>query len=341
MNLGETLLSWYSKEGRTLPWREEITPYKVWLSEIIMQQTRVAQGLPYFNKFIEKLPTVAEFAAADQDYILNLWQGLGYYSRARNMHAAANQVMDDFDGKFPATFEELKQLKGVGDYTAAAIASIAFGQSKAVVDGNVYRVLARLFDVEIPIDTGKGKRYFQQLADELIVATSPGDYNQAIMDFGAMVCTPKSPNCEICPLSKSCEGLAKGTITQRPIKSKKIKVTDRFFEYFEICTQDQLVIEQRSGNDIWKGLFQLPLVEVKSAQNKGIENVKSLLKATNLNVEKIAEKKHILSHQRLHTTFYRVKLDKVTPLSSNYQWIRRKDITKFAFPKLISNYLKD
>lgn len=341
MNLGDALLAWYREEGRELPWRQDITPYKVWLSEIIMQQTRVAQGLPYFEKFYKELPTVKDFAEADQDRILNLWQGLGYYSRARNMHFAANQVMEEFEGVFPSKYEELKGLKGVGDYTAAAISSIAFGERKAVVDGNVYRVLSRVFDIDLPIDATLGKKYFQELADELIHHDHPGDYNQAIMDFGAMVCTPQNPDCVNCPLMENCLGLSKGTISQRPVKTKKVKVSDRFFDYFEICYKNFVAIEQRKGNDIWKGLYQLPLVEVSSDMQKSPSNISSLVGFNDLEVIVMGDQKHILSHQRLHASFYKAEIPDRQLLPEKFIWVKRSELDNYAFPKLISNYLKD
>ncbi|CAG5084108.1 A/G-specific adenine glycosylase [Parvicella tangerina] len=341
MNLAEPLLGWYSKEGRDLPWRQNITPYKVWLSEIIMQQTRVAQGLPYFEKFFRELPTIEAFAKADQDQILHLWQGLGYYSRGRNMHVAANQIMETYDGSFPTTFKELKTLKGVGDYTAAAIASIAFNQPKAVVDGNVYRVLSRLFNIDKPIDSSGGKKYFQELADELIDPESPGDYNQAIMDFGAMVCTPKNPLCEKCFLKEKCEAYHDGVVQERPVKSKKVKVSNRYFDYFEVYKGDLIAIQQRDQNDVWKGLYQLPLVEVKNRLEKGAANISQLIDTKGLEISEVYEKKHVLSHQRLHTTFYKVEIDDLKHLNGDYRWVKRNDLHQYAFPKLISNYLFD
>lgn len=341
MNVSETLLKWYDKEGRSLPWREDIHPYKIWLSEIIMQQTRIAQGLPYYNKFINELPTIVDFAESDQDLILNLWQGLGYYSRARNMHTAANQVVQEFNGKFPSTFKDLKTLKGVGDYTAAAIASIAFGEKKAVVDGNVYRVLSRLFNVDTPIDSTLGKKYFQELADELISELRPGDYNQAIMDFGAMVCTPKNPDCDNCPMHEICEGLANNTIANLPVKSKKVKVTNRYFEYYEISSEDHLLIEQRTSNDIWKGLYQLPLVEVNSQSENGIGQLQERLGLYEVEVSASGEAKHVLSHQKLYTRFYQIDLKEKIEMPANYKWVKRSELEDYAFPKLISNYIKD
>jgi A/G-specific adenine glycosylase len=303
-----------------------------------MQQTRVAQGLPYFEKFYKELPTIQKFAAAEQDFILNLWQGLGYYSRARNMHFAANQIMTEFEGEFPPTFKELKKLKGVGDYTAAAIASIAFNEPKAVVDGNVYRVLARLFDVDLPIDSSQGKKYFQKLADELIDPETPGDYNQAIMDFGAMVCTPKSPSCSDCPLQSKCVAHAKKTVDQLPVKAKKVRVTDRYFQYYELEAEGCIVLQQRTGKDIWNGLYQLPLIEVKDEKIKAGESVYEMLEKANASIEKMGEAKHILSHQRLWTTFYRIDLGSKIDLPDDYIWVKKSDISKFAFPKLIINY---
>lgn len=341
MNLAESLLEWYKAEGRSLPWREDISAYKVWLSEIIMQQTKVEQGLPYFNKFYSELPTIADFASSDQANILRLWQGLGYYSRARNMHHAAQQIMEIYDGVFPETFEELKKLKGVGDYTAAAITSIVFGHPKAVVDGNVYRVLSRLYNVEIPIDSTRGKKYFQELADELIDRTNPGDYNQAIMDFGAMVCTPKNPNCVNCLFNEGCEGVLKGRVDLLPVKSKKVKVTDRYFDFFEVIFEKQVLIHQRLDNDIWKGLFQLPSVESNAEKLKGAGNLEKLGITEVRYVEHTAEKKHILSHQRLYASFYKVVLNEKPELDKRFIWVDRSSLGDYAMPKLITNYLSD
>lgn len=341
MNLAESLLNWYKENGRELPWRVQISPYKVWLSEIIMQQTRVAQGLPYFNKFYDELPTIKDFANADQDKVLLLWQGLGYYSRARNMHFAAKQIMNEYNGEFPDSLSELKKLKGVGDYTAAAIASIAFDQPKAVVDGNVYRVLSRVFNVDIPIDSAQGKKYFQELADDLIDLNNPGDYNQAIMDFGAMVCTPKNPDCQKCPVNNNCEGFLKGRIDQLPVKSKKVKITERYLDFFEIHYKDQVLIQQRQGNDIWKGLFQLPLVELNSEKNKGLSNIEKLGITEVSSIEHRADKKHVLSHQRLYASFYKVVLDEKPNLDESFIWVDRSRLDDYAMPKLITNYLSD
>lgn len=341
MEFSKRLLGWYKENARELPWRVNVEPYKVWLSEVIMQQTRIAQGLPYYEKFVNELPSIRSFADADLDTILRFWQGLGYYSRARNMHIASKQVIEEFNGSFPNNFEDLRKLKGVGDYTAAAIASIVFSEPVAVVDGNVYRVLSRVFNIELPIDTNQGKKYFQELANQLIDKSHPGDYNQGVMDFGAMVCTPKLPQCHECVLLDIC--LAKGLnkIEERPVKSKKIKVKDRFFAFFDIRFDDKLLIEKRNDDDIWKGLYQLPLVEVESEDmlNYGLFENHYGVKLKNVKLR--FECKHILTHQRIKAHFYQSEIDGSDFEKLSYLKVDSKEIDDLALPKLVENYLID
>ena len=237
-SVADILLDWYAREGRDLPWRRTRDPYRIWLSEVILQQTRVAQGTEYYLRFTERFPDVASLAAAPEDEVLKLWQGLGYYSRARNLHAAARQVVERFGGRFPVALEEVRSLRGVGDYTAAAICSAAYDAPCAVVDGNVYRVLARLFDLDAPIDSTAGKRAFAELAQSQLDTAHPGRYNQAIMDFGALRCTPSSPRCEVCPLAGQCLALAAGTVAARPVKQGKTRVRDRWFNYLHVSSGD-------------------------------------------------------------------------------------------------------
>ena len=241
-SVADILLDWYAREGRDLPWRRTRDPYCIWLSEVILQQTRVAQGMEYYLRFTERFPDVASLAAAPVDEVLKLWQGLGYYSRARNLHAAARQVVECFGGRFPVALDEVRSLRGVGDYTAAAICSAAYDAPCAVVDGNVYRVLARLFDLDAPIDSTAGKRSFAELAQSQLDTAHPGRYNQAIMDFGALQCTPSSPRCEACPLAGRCLALAAGTVAARPVKQSKTKVRDRWFNYLHISSGDRTLL---------------------------------------------------------------------------------------------------
>ena len=250
--IAEILLDWYAREGRDLPWRRTRDPYRIWLSEVILQQTRVAQGMEYYLRFTERFPDVASLAAAPEDEVLKLWQGLGYYSRARNLRAAAREVVERFGGVFPRSLDDVRSLRGVGDYTAAAICSAAYDAPCAVVDGNVYRVLSRLFDLAEPIDTTAGKRAFACLAQSQLDTAHPGRYNQAIMDFGAIRCTPASPRCEACPLADRCLALAAGTVADRPVKRGKTRVRDRWFNYLHVASGDRVLLHRREGRDIWQ-----------------------------------------------------------------------------------------
>ncbi|MEO0312769.1 MAG: hypothetical protein RIQ89_2426 [Bacteroidota bacterium] len=333
------ILQWYHFNKRDLPWRKDNDPYKIWLSEIILQQTRVAQGLPYYNIFFENYKTINAFAKAPLSEILFHWQGLGYYSRARNMHHCANEIATQYDGAFPDKYESLIKLKGIGTYTAAAIASIAFGRSHAVVDGNVYRVLSRYFGITTPIDSTEGKNTFSNLAHELLPTAEPGNYNQAIMDFGALQCKPALPQCDKCPLAEQCVALREGKVNLLPIKSKKIKIKKRYFHFLHIAINNAIVIEQRNTKDIWHSLYQLPLLET----NIQMDLTHGYLKKENfeLPIKKISkpmiELEHKLTHQHIVAKFYKVEL------SSNEvpeQYIVTENKETFAFPKLITNYLK-
>ena len=260
-NFATRLERWFEENKRSLPWRETTDPYRIWISEIILQQTRVAQGLDYYRRFIGRFPDVHELAVSDEDEVLKYWEGLGYYSRARNLHAAARQVMRDFEGRFPDTYEGIRSLKGVGDYTAAAIASFAYGLPHAVVDGNVYRVLSRLFAVDTPIDTTAGRKLFSALADEMLDRRYPALYNQAIMELGALQCLPRSPRCPDCPLFLSCEAVAAGAVDMYPVKSGKTVVLPRYFNYLVVHCGDDVFIARRDGKDIWRNLYEFVLIE--------------------------------------------------------------------------------
>lgn len=314
------LLEWFRENGRDLPWRQTRDPYAIWLSEIILQQTQVKQGWEYWERFMHRWPTVEALAAATEDEVLREWQGLGYYSRARNLHYAAKQIVTL--GHFPDTLEDIKQLKGVGDYTAAAIGSIAFGLPAAVVDGNVYRVLARHFGIDTPINTTEGKKLFAALAQELLPPNEAAAYNQAIMDFGAVQCTPQSPKCMECMLAESCEALRSGRVNELPVKLKTLKVTERHLIYIYIRCQGQTAIRRRGPGDIWQGLWEPMLVDAESA----VPPTASLLRQ---NV------KHVLTHRVLYADFYLLETDKSPKLPSDYIWIAESALDNYALPRLI------
>ena len=318
-----TLLNWFRENGRDLPWRQTRDPYAIWLSEIILQQTQVKQGWEYWERFMRRWPTVEQLADASEDEVLRQWQGLGYYSRARNLHYAARQIAAR--GSFPDTIEEIKKLKGVGDYTAAAIASIAFGLSAAVVDGNVYRVLARHFGIDTPINTTEGKKLFAAMAQELLLPAlnregmGAGLYNQAIMDFGAIQCTPQSPKCESCPLMESCEAFRTDRVHELPVKLKTLKIRERHLTYIYIRCQGQTAIHRRGAGDIWQGLWEIWLTDT-------IPYGAVLLRQ---NV------KHVLTHRVLYADFYLWETDEKPSLPPDYIWIPEADTDNYALPRLI------
>jgi A/G-specific adenine glycosylase len=339
MSFSNKITDWYAANKRDLPWRTEKKPYQIWLSEIILQQTRVAQGLPYYNKFFEHFPTISSFAKADIEDILLHWQGLGYYSRGRNMHFAANQVMNEFDGEFPKNFKDLKKLKGVGDYTAAAIASIVFNEKVAVVDGNVYRVLSRYFEDSTPIDSTEGKKLFNQLANEIITKNNPGDHNQAVMELGALVCSPKNPDCENCPLNNECKVAFSDRALELPVKIKKIKVKERFFNYVHLTFNDDVIIHKRGGNDIWEGLYQFPLLEGKDLDlNEELTDLIGLKQ--DFVWKKVNSFKHILTHQRIFADFYQIELQGIKDLNEEFIAVPFTDLDNYAKPKLMVNYIE-
>ncbi len=333
-NFSLLIVDWYRLNKRNLPWRNSSNPYFIWLSEIILQQTRVDQGTSYYLKFIKNYPTVLDLANADEQDILNDWQGLGYYSRARNLHFSAKLIRDEYKGQFPDNFKEIIKLKGVGQYTASAIASFAFNESKAVVDGNVYRLLSRVFDINTPIDSTKGSKDFQELADQLIDPLNPAEHNQAIMEVGAIVCTPKSPCCPSCPLNTICLAKQNNTISKRPIKQGKIKVRDRYFHYLIFDKNGRLFIEKRTEKGIWQNMYQFPLIETTS---KEVDLGKEL---NELKTSESTTTKHILSHQRIHTVFHHFN---GFPAKKGNSWIEidRKDIQDYPIPRVIDRYLEN
>ena len=336
------LIHWYLKNKRDLPWRKTKDPYLVWLSEIMLQQTRVAQGLPYFLTFTSEFKTVFDLAKADESKVLKLWQGLGYYSRARNLHFTAKYIANELNGVFPDNYKELLKLKGIGDYTASAIASVCYDEPVAVVDGNVYRVLARYFGIDTPINSTKGIKEFKELAQKLIDVSQPGIYNQAIMDFGAMHCKPQNPLCDSCPFSDSCVALAKKLIKELPVKEKKIKIKKRYFNFLVIVADDgKTVLEERVGRGIWQGLYQFPLLETEAPISETAlvdkEQFSTLFpKETTLSLFNKKDIVHKLSHQHLFTKFWIVKTATI-----NEKTILWKDIKQFPVPVLIDNFLNE
>ena len=343
MNFTQTLTYWYSVNKRDLPWRRTKDPYKIWLSEIIMQQTQIKQGLPYYEAFTDKYPTVFDLANADEDAILKLWQGLGYYSRARNLHESAKYVAKDLKGRFPENYSDLLKLKGIGDYTASAIASICYDDSNAVVDGNVYRVLSRYFGIDIPINSSKGIKYFKELAQSLLPNKNIGNYNQAIMDFGSRQCKPKSPDCSICPLNSSCAALMNNDVNNLPIKINKTKVTKKHINFMVFLSDDdETIFEKRTKNGIWKNLYQFPLVETESSLSLKTfhtnNNIKQLIDGMEYSVTLYNDEEivHKLSHQHLYTSFWIIKVNKILQHT-----IPTSKIHEFPVPILISRFIDD
>ena len=341
------LLDWSRKHPRNLPWAGEKNPYLVWLSEIILQQTRVKQGIPYFEKFKQKYPTVNDLASASEDDLMKSWEGLGYYSRARNLHFSAKFIANELMGHFPSDYDSIRSLKGVGDYTAAAIASFAFGLAYAVLDGNVYRILSRFFGITDPIDTSRGKKNFTALAQRLLPQEVPAKYNQAIMDFGATQCTPKKPNCSICPLHNHCFAFQKDMIHQLPKKSKRITRKTRYFQYILINVEEDILIRKREQNDIWRKLYEFSLLETSSALSQEellqLDNWKKLFQKNEVKIKHISKPfKQQLTHQQIIAQFWEVELCE-TSFSKIPGYIRtkRENLSNFAFPKIIDWYLQD
>ncbi len=339
----KTLINWYLGNKRDLPWRETTDPYHIWLSEIMLQQTRIEQGLPYYLAFTHAFPTVFDLANADQEKVLKLWQGLGYYSRARNLYETAKHVAEDLNGNFPKTYNELLCLKGVGDYTASAIASFCFNEATPVVDGNVYRVLARYFGVETPINSGAGQKEFKLLAKKVMSVKDPATYNQAIMEFGALHCKPQNPLCDSCPLSGSCLALKNDAIKVLPIKLKKGKIKKRYFNYLVFLSEEnETLLEQRTGKGIWEGLYQFPLFETASVcspeEFEASVIIKSLISGP---IEKVSLYNdlpiiHKLSHQHIYTSFWIIEKKE-----SEENSIPLSEIHQYPVPVLIANFINE
>jgi A/G-specific adenine glycosylase len=344
MNFTNELVQWYLENKRDLPWRNTTNAYIIWLSEIILQQTRVEQGLPYFNRFLERYPDVSSFAAADEDEVLKLWQGLGYYSRGRNMLKTARLVQEQYHGVFPDSYDKLIKLKGIGEYTAAAIASFSANEAKAVVDGNVYRVLARYLGVYEPINSATGKKTFQTLANDFLNKKNPALHNQAMMEFGALQCKPKSPNCSVCPVKEGCYAYHHNKVNELPVKLKTVKIKNRCFNYFLITEGDQLVLNKRGENDIWANMYDLPLIETTELLSpEELFASPDIISTFGIipHIQSIsALQKHILTHQHIHTRFYHIYLEQNKfYLKSTYFFTEVKNLNKLALPKIVFLFL--
>lgn len=345
LRLSSILIRWYNRNKRDLPWRDTTDPYIIWISEIILQQTRVDQGYAYFTRFVKRFPSVDLLAQAEEDEVLKLWQGLGYYSRARNLHAAAKIVLEKYQGVFPQDYTDVLSMKGVGEYTAAAIVSFAYDQPHAVVDGNVFRVLSRIFAVEEPIDSTKGKKLFSQLAQELLDDKRAGLHNQAIMEFGALQCVPVSPDCNSCPASVMCLAYAQDKVNVYPVKAGKQKVRARFFNYFDVRYGDgYMLLHKRMAKDIWQGLYELPLIETAEAMSiEELHRTDSFRRifenGDGLHIKYITQMKHILSHQAIHAVFYQVEVRKVSAVDG-YIEVRASDVDEYPVSRLVHKYLE-
>jgi A/G-specific adenine glycosylase len=335
------IIEWYSQHKRELPWRNTKDPYKIWLSEIILQQTQVKQGLPYYQKFIKTFPSVSELANANEEEVLKLWQGLGYYSRARNLHFAAKQIHQA--GFFPKEYKDIITLKGVGEYTAAAIASFAFKLPYAVVDGNVFRLLSRFYGIDTPVDTSKGKREFSEIAQTLLVKKEPDTHNQAIMEFGSQMCKPKQPNCNSCPLRDECVAFANNTIHLLPIKKGKVKVKTVFFEYFFFKMNGYTLVNKRANDGIWQNMYEFPLITTNDLKNTeeilNHNQFESWVKGIDFIIESISEFKHILTHRKINARFWEINCQNTLP-ASNFQKIKIETIDKLAVSRLIEKFIQ-
>jgi A/G-specific adenine glycosylase len=340
----DILCAWYARCGRDLPWRRTRDPYLIWLSEVILQQTRVEQGMEYYLRFVARFPDVGALAAASEEEVLKLWQGLGYYSRARNLHRAARQIAGQYGGRFPERYDEVRALPGVGEYTAAAICSFAYDDPRAVLDGNVFRVLSRAFDLDEPIDSTAGRRRFAELAASLLPPGRAALHNQAIMDFGALQCVPSSPSCLFCPLSDSCVALQKNLVDKLPWKARKTKVLNRYFSYIYVRAGVHTFIKRREAGDIWQNLYEFPLIETE--QEVGEEEIfslpafRELVGNRSIRMFRVVspEVKHVLSHRVIHARCYEVELEEEDAVLSGFQRVLIDDLHKFPVSRLISRF---
>lgn len=336
MDFTVELLKWYEHHGRTLPWRETRDPYPIWLSEVILQQTRIQQGMAYWERFMQRFPTVEALAAASEDEVLRLWQGLGYYSRARHLHAAARQIVER--GGFPTTLEGIRSLKGVGDYTAAAVVSFAFGLPAAAVDGNAYRVMARYFGIETPINSTEGKKVFAALAAQLLPRDRAADYNQAVMDFGATWCTPQSPRCADCPLAEACVAWREGRVGLLPVKERKVKMQTRHITYIYVRCHGMTALRRRGPGDIWQGLWE-PVCYETGAGEQAARELSALLQSTAPPRLIKKDVKHVLTHRILMADFYLWEPDSRPALPAGYVWIAEEELDSYAVPRLVERVI--
>jgi A/G-specific adenine glycosylase len=341
MHFNKTLATWYLENKRDLPWRKTTNPYHIWLSEIMLQQTRVAQGLPFYLSFTTHFPTIFDLANASEEKVLKLWQGLGYYSRARNLHNTAKHIANDLNGIFPLDYKSLLKLKGVGEYTAAAIASFCYNEAVPVVDGNVYRVLSRYFDIETDIASAKAKTEFTIIAQEILSKKDPALFNQAIMEFGALQCVPKNPNCNICVFNSSCAAFSLKKVDLLPVKIKKLKIKNRFLNYlFMLDTNNKTQINQRTAKDIWHNLYEFPLIETEKEES--IEDILLLIQNKFDHIDQVILMEnetvlHKLTHQHLYIKFWKIKLNKKV-IDNTYDF---ESINKFPFPIVLHNFIQN
>jgi A/G-specific adenine glycosylase len=340
-SIASRIIEWFEQNKRELPWRLTKDPYRIWLSEVILQQTRVAQGLPYYIRFTEAFPDVFALANASEQEVIKLWQGLGYYSRARNLHNTAKQVAEKYNGQFPDNYKELSKLKGIGDYTASAILSIAFDQPYAVLDGNVYRVLARLYNIDVPINTPEAKPVFKKLADEQLDKKQAAVYNEAIMEFGATLCTPKNPLCPDCPVQEYCDAFANGTVNELPQKAAAREVKTRHFHYLIIKNKDGLYLHQRHSGDIWQGLYDFPLVE-NNSETVDIKTAGGALGVKLKSIKPLSSIKHKLTHQTLLISFHEaISLKSEQPAGKDIIFASFDELEKYPLPKPVELFLEN
>ncbi len=341
----KSLTAWYNSSKRDLPWRESRDPYKIWVSEVILQQTRVQQGMAYYFDFLAHFPDIKSLALAHEEEVLKVWQGLGYYSRARNMHHAAKTILSQYNGKFPKEYDSIKSLKGIGDYTAAAIASICFNLPYAVVDGNVFRVLSRLFGIATPIDSPAWKKEFYKLAQLILDPAHPGESNQALMEFGAIQCLPAQPLCQECPLIAKCHAYSNKVVSELPVKSAKTKLRDRYFYYLSIRNNEKLYLEKRRKKDIWQNMYQFPVIEtthqITPEQLILSAEWKEIFENRDITIDSVSpEKIHLLSHQRLHISFVSVRLQN-PDFADHLIEVEPVNVSKYPVPKPIENFLQE
>lgn len=344
LNITRLLSEWYKTNKRDLPWRRTGNPYQIWISEIILQQTRIEQGTPYFEAILGHFPDVKTLAESPLDDLLKHWQGLGYYSRARNMHTAANQIMHDFNGVFPDKYEKLIQLKGVGEYTASAISSIAFKEPRAVVDGNVYRVLSRLYAIDTPINSTKGKKLFASMADQILDRNHPDNHNQAMMDFGALQCTPNNPKCADCPMTDCCQAYTSGTVSILPVKLAGAKKQERFFHYLFLTDGRRTWLQQRTQKDIWQQLWEFPLIETDRE-----ETIETLIRQEpfrswtegQMTFERPYYLKHILSHRIIHARFFPIHIQSLHAVPENWKEVSLNEIDQYAVSRLMELFMEN